>query len=134
MATRDLGTHELHAAFNSRHDGLLSCAELAAGIEWLQLPTGGAEAEVHALAVRTMGLLTRLYFVYRGARPGLTLCYCYVHRAAAYYGYTYQVHALVRHLDTDGDGVLSVEVTRGIVTRVRGRRTLGGGMGRGLEQ
>ena len=32
MAARDLGTHEVHAAFNTRRDGLLSCAELAAGL------------------------------------------------------------------------------------------------------
>ena len=48
MAARELGTHEVHAAFNARQDGLLTCAELSAGLEWLGMAAAN-EAEVHAL-------------------------------------------------------------------------------------
>ena len=70
LGGRRLGVHDLYHAFNGRRNGLLSCAELGAGLAWLQLqsqrpPRAGGSADA-------------------------------MHEA--------DVHALVRGLDTDGDG------------------------------
>ena len=48
MASRQLGVHDLYHAFNGRRDGLLSCGELAAGLDYLGI-SGYAVEDVHAL-------------------------------------------------------------------------------------
>ena len=53
MNARRFGAADLYHAINSRQDGLMTCSELAAGLEWLgaMKVSGGAETEdVHALA------------------------------------------------------------------------------------
>ena len=53
MRTRRYGVADLYRAFNARQDGLMSCSELAAGLEWLgAMVTSGPQQveDVHALA------------------------------------------------------------------------------------
>ena len=47
MQRRGFGRADLYHAFNGRRDGLMSCSELAAGFEWLQLGHCNQE-DVHA--------------------------------------------------------------------------------------
>ena len=67
--------HDLYHAFNGRRNGLLSCAELGAGLAWLGLQSQ------------------------RPPRAGVSVDA--MHEA--------DVHALVRGLDADGDGLLSLD-------------------------
>ena len=47
LVTRELGAHDFFHALNVRRDGLMTCAELAAGVAWLGLQLD--EGDVHAL-------------------------------------------------------------------------------------
>ena len=53
LTERSLGTHDVFHAFNGARNGLLSCAELGAGLAWLGLRAN--EEELHAL-VRCLAL------------------------------------------------------------------------------
>ena len=47
LSRRQLGVHDIYHAFNGRRNGLMSCAELAAGLEWLGVPM--QEGDIHGL-------------------------------------------------------------------------------------